>query len=191
MQLELLDSIIRNANDLNRFTQLALDVMYLEANVESFETEPVLLEHFVRQWFADALHRLSPEQLQFRNGVSSPSPARIAPSALQRICKFSLTLRGRKPRKATRSNFRSNLTQRARIFARHEAPTCSADAATLFTLFQSRDLSEHSRPLLHPAQLIVAQPACRTPERLLTLLRSRMMRTTSISHCRLKNTPSV
>lgn len=172
VQLELLDSIIRNANDLNRFTQLALDVMYLEANVESFETEPVLLEHFVRQWFADALHRLSPEQLQFRNGVSSPSPARIAPSALHRILQIlvDFALAESPEGHPVELSLEFN-TARAHIRIRHEAPNLSqADAATLFTLFQSRDLSEHSRPLLHRAQLYVANLLAERQNGLLTLL---------------------
>lgn len=172
VQHELLESIIRNANELNRFTQLALDVMYLEANVESFETEPVALDHFVRQWFADAMHRISPNQLQYHNGVSSPFPARIAPSALHRILQIlvDFALAESPAGRPVELSLEFN-TERAHIRVRHEAPNLSqADATALFTSFQPRNLSEHSRPQLHRAQLYVANLLAERQRGLLTLL---------------------
>lgn len=172
VQQELLDSIIRNANDLSRFTQLALDAMYLEANVESLETEPVALDDFVQRWVSDAMHRISTDRLLFCNGNSRPSLARISPSALHRILQILIDFAlaespaGRPVELSLDFN-----TVRAHIRIRHEAPNLSSeDAAGLFTPFQLRDLSEHARPQLHRIQLYVANLLAERQHGLLTLL---------------------
>lgn len=171
VQEELLDSIVRNAADLNRFTQIALDVMYLEANVETFETEAVALDHFMRQWLADAAHRFPAEQLIFRNGVSPASPARIAPSALHRILQIlvEFALAESPAGNPVLLSLDYN-TVCAHIRVRLEAPNLTRqDAATLFELFRPRDLSERSRPQLHRIQMHVANLLAERQRGLLTL----------------------
>jgi len=173
MQQELLDGIMRNANDLSRFTQLALDVIYLEANVESLETEPVALVRFVQEWLNDALHRTPPQQLIFCNGVAAASPVRISPSALHRILQivvdFALAESPAGHPVELSVDFNSI---RAHIRIRHEAPNLTpADAASLFELFQPRDLSEHARPQLHRVQLYLANLLAERQNGMLTLLR--------------------
>lgn len=171
VQEELLDSIVRNATDLNRFTQVALDVMYLEANVETFETEAVALDRFMRQWLADAAHRFPAEQLIFRNGVSPAYPARIAPSALHRI--LQILVEFALAESPTGSPVHLSLdynSVRAHIRVRHEAPNLThQDASTLFELFRPRDISERSRPQLHRIQMHVANLLAERQRGLLTL----------------------
>lgn len=171
VQQELLESIIRNANDLSRFTQLALDVMYLEANVESFQTEPVPLEQFVAHWLSDAVHRIPADQLLFHNGVTSPVPARISPSALHRILQIlvDFALAESPAGRPVELSLYFN-TVRAHIGIRHEAPNLTQeDAAGLFTLFPARDLTEHTRPQFHRVQLYVANLLAERQHGLLTL----------------------
>ena len=171
VQQELLESINRNANDLSRFTQLALDVMYLEANVESLQTEPVALDQFVQQWLADALHRIPSDKLLFRNGVASRVPARISPSALHRILQIlvDFALAESPAEHPVELSLEFN-TVRAHIGIRHQAPNLThAEAAGLFTLFQSRDVSAHTRPQFHRVQLYVANLLAERQQGLLTL----------------------
>lgn len=158
VQEELLDSIVRNATDLNRFTQVALDVLYLEANVETFETEAVALDRFMRQWLADAAHRFPAEQLVYRNGVSATYPARIAPSAVHRILQILVEFALAESPAGSPVHLSLDYNSvRAHIRIRHEAPNLThQDASTLFELFRPRDLSEHSRPQLHRIQMYVA-----------------------------------
>lgn len=172
VQQELLDSIIRNANDLSRFTQLALDVMYLEADIESLETEPVALDHFVQQWLNDAMHRIPAGQVLFRNGVSVPLPVRTSPAALHRILQIlvDFALAESPTGHPVELSVDFN-TVRAHIRIRHEAPHLApADAAGLFKLFQPRDLSEHARPQFHRIQLYVANLLAERQHGMLTLL---------------------
>lgn len=157
-QQEFLGHIIKNANDLSRYTQVALDIMFLEASLKDFETEPVQLDQFVKQWMADALHRFPAERLVFHNGLSSGPIAHISPSALHKILyilvefalaespdedKVEILLKGQEPQ--------------AHIVIQHRAPRLAAsDVAVLFQLLQPRDLSEVGRPHLHRMQLYVA-----------------------------------
>ncbi len=175
VQSELLDSIVRNASDLNRYTQIALDVLYLESNVETFELEAVALDRFVRQWLADAVHRFPSERIDFQNGIAAAIPARISPAALHRI--LHILMEFALAESPTAHPVQLSLTFNhawAHIRIRHKAPNLSHDeVATLFEQFHARDLSEHTRPKLHRLQLYVANLLAERQHGLLTLREER------------------
>jgi signal transduction histidine kinase len=157
-QAEFLEHIIENANDLSRYTQIALDIMFLEANLQNFEAESVFLNRFVKHWLTDALHRFPRERIRFQNGTVSDPLTRISPSALHRILyiltEFALAESPADEQIEMRLNYDRS---RAHIIIQHNAPKLSPDDATmLFQLMNPRDLSEAGRPHLHRMQLYVA-----------------------------------
>jgi signal transduction histidine kinase len=157
-QAEFLEHIIQNANDLSRYTQIALDIMYLEANLQNFEAESVFLNRFVKHWLSDALHRFPVERILYQNGTVGDPLAQIAPAALHRIlyilAEFALAESPADEQVEMRLNYDG---AKAHIVIQHYAPGLSADDATmLFQLMNPRDLSEAGRPLLHRMQLYVA-----------------------------------
>lgn len=157
-QNEFLGHIIKNANQLSRYAQIALDVMYLEADLQSFETQVVALGRFVRHWLADASHRLSAERITFKNGYVNDPQALIAPSAMHRILyilvEFALAESDPDGFVNVHLNFDDAL---AHVVVDHHAPGLAADdIPNLFKLMQPRDLSEQGRPQLHRMQLYVA-----------------------------------
>jgi signal transduction histidine kinase len=157
-QAEFLEHIIQNANDLSRYTQIALDIMYLEANSQNFEAESVFLNRFVKHWLSDALHRFPVERIVFQNGTVTDPLAQVAPSALHRILYIlaEFALAESPPDEPVEMRLNYNGAQ-AHIMIQHYAPGLSAtDAAMLFQLMNPRDLSEAGRPLLHRMQLYVA-----------------------------------
>jgi len=158
-QLEFLEHIIKNANDLSRYTQIALDVMYLEAGMQSFETEPVYLKGFVHHWLKDAAHRYPMHQVGFQNGAVNDEPlVRASPAALHRILHILLEFALAETPDDASVNIRLGYNEKqAHVIIQHNAPALSSDDATaLFCLMHPRDLSEESRPPLHRMQLYVA-----------------------------------
>jgi K+-sensing histidine kinase KdpD len=144
-QNDFLEHIIKNANQLSRYTQIVLDIMFLEANVQSFTVQPVALNEFIKQWMQDALHRFPASQLVFNNGVAQEGPpANTAPAALHKImyilAEFAI---GENPSDESiniQLNYEEDL---AHILIHHRAPNLTAsDAAVLFRLLHPRDLSE-------------------------------------------------
>ncbi|NDJ79205.1 MAG: hypothetical protein GYB65_23390 [Chloroflexi bacterium] len=157
-QKEFVEHIIKNASQLSQYTQIALDIMFLEANESNFDVEPVPLYRFVRHWLSDAIHRFPARRLVFHNGVSEGSLTQIAPSALHKIMnilvEFALAESSPEDSVDIRLHFDDAL---AHILMLHKAPKLTAaDAAVLFRLMQARDLSEAGRPDLHRMQLYVA-----------------------------------
>lgn len=158
-QTEFLEHIIKNANQLSRYAQIALDIMYLEANRQQFDTESVFLDRFVKHWLKDALHRFPAEQIVYHNGAAAPEPmSQIAPSALHRILyilvEFALAESPLDEFIDIRLDYDAEL---AHVMVQHHAPDLSGDDATaLFRLMHPRDLSESGRPKLHRMQLYVA-----------------------------------
>ncbi|MCD4686885.1 MAG: hypothetical protein K8S97_13215 [Anaerolineae bacterium] len=150
-QAEFLEHIIKNANQLSRYSQIALDVMYLEANLQNFEMESVALGRFVKHWLRDAAHRLSADQLLFHNGYSEEPVAEISPAALHRILyilvEFALAESPEHEHVTIRLEFDDTA---AHVIVNHHAPELDvADIPNLFRLMHPRDLSEQSRPQLH------------------------------------------
>lgn len=157
-QREFLEHIIKNANDLSRYTQIALDIMYLEANMQNFDVQPVLLDRFVTHWMADALHRFPTDRLVYRNGAPDDPMTQIAPAALHKILyilvEFALA---ESPSDHPVSICLNYDADQAHVVIQHRAPALSAgEAAMLFQLMNPRDLSELGRPHLHRMQLYVA-----------------------------------
>jgi signal transduction histidine kinase len=157
-QTEFLKHIIQNANDLSRYAQIALDIMYLQADSQDFEAEPVFLSRFVKHWLSDALHRFPVERIVFHNGAAGDLLARVAPSALHRIlyilAEFALAESPPEEPVVLCLNYDES---QAHIVVQHHAPDLNAaDATMLFQLMNPRDLSEAGRPLLHRMQLYVA-----------------------------------
>lgn len=157
-QAEFLEHIIKNANQLSRYSQIALDVMYLEANLQNFEMESVALRRFVKHWLRDAAHRLSADQLIFHNGYAEEPVAEISPAALHRILyilvEFALAESPEHEHVTIRLEFDDTA---AHVIIEHHAPELDvADIPNLFRLMHPRDLSEQSRPQLHRMQLYVA-----------------------------------
>jgi two-component system phosphate regulon sensor histidine kinase PhoR len=170
-QAEFLRHIIKNANDLSRYTQIALDVMYLEANMQKFEMQPVDLDRFVKHWLSDALHRLPAERIVFHNGLLVDAMAQIAPAALHRILyilvEFALNESDADDLIDIRVNYDAS---QAHVVVVHRAPGLTpSDAAVLFRLLHPRDLSEQGRPLLHRMQLYVASLLAERQQGYLTL----------------------
>jgi len=157
-QSEFLEHIIKNANDLSRYTQIALDIMYLEADKQEFEVESVLLDRFVSHWLSDARHRLSADQILYHDGSANGPMAFVAPSALHRILyilvEFALIESPLDDAVDIRLAYDES---QAHILVDHRAPRLTAeDAGALFRLMHPRDLSEAGRPQLHRMQLYVA-----------------------------------
>lgn len=157
-QNEFLAHIIKNANQLNRYAQIALDVMYLEADLQNFETQVVSLGKFVSRWLADASHRLSATQIVFSNGYVNDPQALVAPSAMHRILSIlaEFALAESPPNSPVNIQIRFD-DALAHVVVELHAPTLAAgDVPDLFRMMQPRDLSEKGRPQLHRMQLYVA-----------------------------------
>lgn len=157
-QTEFLEHIINNASQLSRYIQIALDVMYLEADLQNFETEVVSLQHFVKHWITDASYRLSVHQLTFQNGAEIAPMAYASPEALHRIlyilAEFALA---EAPEGETIRLNLSTDSLYAHVIVEHRAPDLrSEDIPNLFRIAQPRDLSDAGRPKLHRMQLYVA-----------------------------------
>jgi len=158
-QAEFVEHILTNANALSRYTQIALDILYLEADQRPFETDTVRLNTFVRHWLTDALHRFSADRIVFSDTVNGSGPlAQIAPAALHRIlyilAEFALAETPPSEPIVVRI---SRAEAHAHITLEHHAPRLSEDEAdALFRLMHPRDLSEVGRPSLHRVQLYVA-----------------------------------
>lgn len=154
---EFLEHIIQNANELTLYTQIAMDIMFLEANLQTFKLEPVELDKFIKQWLSDAVHRFPAERLIYHSGTQGP-PASVAPAALHKIL-YILTefaLKESPPEAPVEIELNYERSQ-AHIIIEHQAPRLQvADAAVLFRLMHPRDLSELGRPDLHRMQLYVA-----------------------------------
>lgn len=170
-QKEFLEHIIKNANELTRYTQIAMDIMFLEANTQNFPTEPVRLERFIKQWLSDALHRFPAERLLYQNGAPENRTTNIAPAALHKILyilvEFALAESPPDDRVSIQLNYEGS---QAHIVIQHKAPRLSAgDVAVLFQLMHARDLSESGRPQLHRMQLYVASLLARRQSGYLTL----------------------
>jgi len=161
-QREFLGHILKNANDLTQYAQIALDIMFLEASPNRFELEDVFLARFVRHWLHDATHRFPTNQVELQNGTGSREPddlqARASPAALHKILHILLefALRESPGDGAIQIRLDQRETE-AHIVLRHQAPHLTQEeAARLFTLLAPRDLSEERRPQLHRMQLYVA-----------------------------------
>jgi signal transduction histidine kinase len=172
-QSEFLEHIIKNANELSRYTQIALDIMYLEADMQDFEVETVSLDRFMRHWLSDARHRLSAEQIMYHDGTANGPMAYVSPAALHRILyilvEFALI---ESPLDDAVNIHLTYDESQAHILVDHHAPGLTAeDAAILFRLMHPRDLSEAGRPQLHRMQLYVANLLAERQRGYLTLRR--------------------
>lgn len=161
-QREFLGHILKNANDLTQYTQIALDIMFLEASPNHFELEDVFLARFVRHWLHDAAHRYPTYQVELQNKIGNTKPdvlqARVSPAALHKILSILLEFALRES--SGDGSIQIRLDQReteAHIVLRHHAPHLTQEeAGRLFALLAPRDLSEERRPQLHRMQLYVA-----------------------------------
>ncbi len=157
-QTEFLEYIIHSANQLSDHIKIALDVMFLEADLQDFETEVVSLQHIVRHWINDASHRLSVQQLAFQNGVGPAPLAYASPEALHRILYILAEFALEEAPEA--DTIRLNLSEDglyAHVLVEHRAPELrTEDIPNLFRIAYPRDLSEVGRPKLHRMQLYVA-----------------------------------
>ncbi len=171
-QTEFVEHILTNANALSRYTQIALDVLYLEADQRPLQTDTVRLNVFVRHWLADALHRYSADRLVYADSSNGRGPlAQIAPSAVHRILsiltEFALA---ETPSGEPITVGTSYGDGRAHITLEHHAPGLSEEeAAALFRQMHPRDLSESGRPSLHRMQLYVASLLAQRQQGTLTL----------------------
>lgn len=158
-QREFLGHIVKNANDLTRYAQIALDIMFLEASPDHFELEDVFLARFVRHWLHDATHRFPTHQVELLNGIGGEEPrARVSPAALHKILHILLEFALRES--PDDGSIEIRLDQHdaeAHVVLRHQAPHLTQEeAGRLFALMAPRDLSEERRPQLHRMQLYVA-----------------------------------
>ncbi len=157
-QEEFLRHIIKNANDLTAYTQIALDILFLEANLQAFEVESASLSSAVQRWLADAKHRLSADRILFQTGPEDAPLVRLAPPALYRVLDIlvEFALVESPPDERVLITLTYNAAQ-AHLVIRHKAPDLSKDdAVMLFQMMHPRDLSESGRPKLHRMQLYVA-----------------------------------
>ncbi len=157
-QVEFLEHIISNANHLSQYIKIALDVMYLEADLQSFDAEIVSLSRFVKHWVKDASHRLTMQQLALQNGTGNAPLAYASPEALHRILyilmEFALT---ETPEASTIQLKLSTSDLYAHLTIEHHAPKLRPeDIPNLFRITHPRDLSDAGRPKLHRLQLYVA-----------------------------------
>jgi K+-sensing histidine kinase KdpD len=130
-----------------------------------------MLDHFIRHWLQDALHRFSDKQLVYDNGTSQGPMTSIAPAALHKILHIlvEFALQESPPDDMVDVSLNYDQSQ-AHIIVQHKAPGLSpADAANLFRLLQPRDLSESGRPRLHRMQLYVASLLAERQHGFLTL----------------------
>jgi K+-sensing histidine kinase KdpD len=170
-QREFVQHIIKNANQLSRYSQIALDILFLEANSQNFELEKVFLGNFIKHWLLDARHRFAVGRLAHHNELPEGRMALIAPAALHRIlyilAEFALEESPAEEQVDINLNYDQFL---AHVLIQHHAPNLkSEDAAVLFQLLHPRDLSETGRPLLHRMQLYVASLLARKQQGFLTL----------------------
>ncbi|MBN1564502.1 MAG: HAMP domain-containing histidine kinase [Anaerolineae bacterium] len=170
-QTEFLEHIINNANDLSRYTQIALDIMYLEANQQNFEFESVFLNRLISHWLTDARHRFPAQQIAFENGITEEPLAVVAPAALHRILNILVEFALKESPDDELVDIRLDYgATQAHLVVCHHAPDLSVeDAATLFQLMNPRDLSEMARPHLHRMQLYVASLLAERQDGYLTL----------------------
>ena len=157
-QTEFLEYIINSANQLSDHIKIALDVMYLEADLQNFETEIVSLQHIVKHWITDASHRLSVQQLAFQNGTGPAPLACASPEALHRILYILVEFALEETPET--DPVRLNLSEDghyAHVIVEHHAPDLHPeDIPNLFRITHPRDLSDVGRPPLHRMQLYVA-----------------------------------
>ncbi len=170
-QREFLEHIIRNANQLSRYSQIALDIMYLEANLQNFDTEAVNLGRFVDHWLSDAQHRFSTDHIVFVNKAFEGLQALVAPPALHRILYILLEFAlAESPAEGMVEIQLDSNSDHAYLYFRHFAPSLKTEEAlTLFRLMYPRDLSEAGRPQLHRMQLYVAHLLAEQQQGFLTL----------------------
>ncbi len=170
-QHEFLEHIIKNANQLSQYTQIALDIMYLEANLQNFDTEAIFLDRFVRHWLSDARHRFNSKQIVYHDGVAEEPMTRIAPAALHRILYILVEFALAESPADQTVDIRLRYDQaQAHVTIQHKGPQLSQeDAAVLFRLLHPRDLSEVGRPHLHRMQLYVASLLAERQDGYLTL----------------------
>ena len=158
-QKEFIQHIVKNANDLNRYTQIALDILFLEANIESFDVEPIVLPRFIKSWLSDAWHRFPPNRLVFKNGVEeSKTVANAAAPALHKILHIlaEFALEETTPNDQVVIRLEHDQSQ-AHVVVEYRAPDLDGSSAImLFRLMHPRDLSQAGRPNLSRMQLYVA-----------------------------------
>jgi len=161
-QREFLGHILKNANDLTQYAQIALDIMFLEASPYHFELEDVFLARFVRHWLHDAMHRFPTNRVKVLNGIESEESedlrVRASPAALHKILYILLEFALRESPGDGPIQIRLDQHEaEAHIVLRHQAPHLTQEeAGRLFALLAPRDLSEERRPQLHRMQLYVA-----------------------------------
>jgi K+-sensing histidine kinase KdpD len=157
-QTEILSHIIKNANQLSRYTQIAMDIMYLEADTKHFETEAVHLNRLVQHWLSDAHHRFGSDQVIYHNGSGEEPMTRISPPALHRILYILVEFALSESPSSNPIDIHVDYDDSwAHVIIQHQAPRLtSEEAAVLFRLLHPRDLSESGRPQLHRMQLYVA-----------------------------------
>ena len=170
-QREFLEHIIRNANQLSRYAQIALDIMYLEANLQSFDTEAVNLGQFIEHWLSDAQHRFSTDHIVYENNAFEGLQALVAPPALHRILYILLEFAiAESPADGVVEIRLDSNGDHAYLYFQHSAPALRTDeASALFRLMYPRDLSEVGRPQLHRMQLYVAHLLAEQQQGFLTL----------------------
>ncbi len=157
-QAEFLEYILNSANQLSHHIEIALEVMYLEADLQDFETEVVSLQRIIKHWISDAAHRLSVQQLAFQNGVGHGPLAHASPEALHRILDILVGFALEEaPESDTIHLELSEDGLYAHVLVEHHAPKLHADEIpNLFRIAYPRDLSEAGRPKLHRMRLYVA-----------------------------------
>lgn len=174
-QAEFLEHIIKNANQLSQYTQIALDIMFLEANLQKLDVETVVLDRFVEQWLADALHRFSDHQVNYTSNGVEKSPiaplVSFSPAALHKILYILVEFALAESPEDGRVNLRLMYDEdQAHVVVQLQAPGLTeTDAALMFQLMHPRDLSESGRPRLHRMQLYVASLLAQRQKGYLTL----------------------
>ncbi len=157
-QAEFLQYIINSATQLSKHIKIALDVMYLEADLKNFETEVVSLQRILEHWSADASHRLCVQRLAFHNGTEADLLAHASPEALHQIMDIMVEFaQTEAPENDTIQIHLSQDGLYAHVFVEHRAPGLHReDIPNLFRITYPRDLSDEGRPKLHRMQLYVA-----------------------------------
>lgn len=157
-QTEFLDHIIKNASELNQYTQIALDIMYLEANLQQFELEPVALTPFVMHYLDDARHRFASDRLRFDGEAGAEPMALLSTAALHRILNILVEFALEESTASDPVHLQvRHQPDTTHLFVEHVAPRLTeSEVASLFELMSGRDLNCLSRPHLHRMQLYVA-----------------------------------